>query len=222
MDINVDIAEGFPWDEELLQLASSANVCCGAHAGSPQLTTATFNRCRELGVRIGLHPGYPDRFAMGRDPVMKVDLQGESLVEVMWRQVERFVFVASYIKPHGAFYHESAKLPVVAQALEAMLDRSRLPLMGLPQGGHAAIAAKVGVPFIREGFADRRYGKDGFLVSRNEPDAVLTDHATIAKQSLALSSEVDSICVHGDNPDALLVAATVRRALLRAGHEVGW
>ena len=61
VDLNVDIGEGFPFDAELLRFATSANVCCGAHAGSLKLTEETVALCRRNNVRIGAHPGYPDR-----------------------------------------------------------------------------------------------------------------------------------------------------------------
>ena len=51
IDLNADIAEGFPYDEALLKLLSSANIACGLHAGGAKemqrLTQIGRASCRE-------------------------------------------------------------------------------------------------------------------------------------------------------------------------------
>ena len=108
VDLNVDIGEGFPHDEELLEFATSASVCCGEHAGSWDLTVATIGLCQDLGKRIGMHPGYPDRPGMGRRTLLPYNSTtwNSSLVE----QAVRFCGYVkpAYVKPHGAFYNDTA------------------------------------------------------------------------------------------------------------------
>ncbi len=108
IDLNVDVGEGFAFDRDLLDLATSANVCAGGHAGSEALTMDTVELCRSRNVRVGVHPGYPDRATMGRRS-MRVEEHHEFLGSV-FHQVKRFVGLArpSYLKPHGAFYNDTA------------------------------------------------------------------------------------------------------------------
>lgn len=220
IDLNVDIGEGFPFDADLLTFATSANVCAGEHAGSWELTMDTIHRCLEAGVRIGMHPGYPDRASMGRislDPS-----KAQVFTESIDRQVERFYFFvpAAYLKPHGALYNDAAAgLPEAVEMIEDACRRFQLPLMGLPGTPMQAMAP---AGFIQEGFSDRAYLSDGRLVPRSEPGAILTSEAEVRRQTLSLAARVDSICLHGDTPGCVAFAELVYAAILDAGYEVGY
>lgn len=248
VDLNVDIAEGFPFDRELLAFATSANVCCGVHAGSEVLTMATVEDLKSRGMAFGAHPGYPDRESMGRVSIDE-DHQREYLRSV-FDQTKRFVQFArpSYVKPHGGFYNDTAiKLPPrwdrtilpprgVAgfdpaaaylaqfpgvQSLSMLLRVHKLPLMGLPGTAHEVVASRAGQPLIREGFADRAYREDGTLVPRGEPGAVLHDPDEVRRQILRLAPFVDSICLHGDTPNCVEYAELVVKTLVDNGFGVG-
>jgi UPF0271 protein len=247
IDLNVDIGEGFPFDEQLLDYASSANICCGAHAGSLALTEATIELCRSKNVRIGVHPGYPDRASMGRRD-MEVSEHSEYL-RSLFDQVTQFLGLCrpAYLKPHGAFYNQTAQIlpkswiptddrwsalihedPIGqaiglipgAGSLGMMLRIYRLPLMGLPGTAHEELAKRAEVAFIREGFADRRYREDGTLTPRLESGAVLEDEEAIRAQTLGLAPSVNSICLHGDTPNAVEFAKLVHATLREGGYEV--
>lgn len=247
IDLNVDIGEGFPNDEALLEFATSANVCCGEHAGSWDLTQATVELCRSKNIRIGAHPGYPDRAGMGRRP-MEVG-EHTKFLKSIFQQVERFAKLVrpAYIKPHGAFYNQTAEvLPPIwvptddrwkalidedpigialgkipgAGSLGMILRVHRLSLMGLAGTAHEEIAKRAEVLLLREGFADRAYRENGTLVPRTEPGAVLKDPALVKAQVLRIAPNVHSICLHGDTPDALEFAELVTKTLRDAGYEV--
>lgn len=219
-DLNVDIGEGFPFDGALLEIATSANIACGVHAGSWDLTIATIELCRAHGVRIGVHPGFPDRASMGRRVLSaeEVDHAQAGLVD----QVERFLAIApdaAYVKPHGAFYTmgmgpRSPERDAALAALCAVLEAARLPLMTIEGTPPAYLAAEIGVGVIAEGFADRAYRADGTLVPRGEPGAVLEDPSAIEAQVERLADQVDSICLHGDNPGCVEFARRVRDKLI--------
>lgn len=216
IDLNVDIGEGFPNDAALLEFASSANVCCGSHAGSWELTLATIELCLSRGVRVGAHPGYPNRESMGRT---HPDMAPDDLESSLHDQVSRFVVACppAYLKPHGAWYNELSKPTGGFDALAVanrLAEEYGLPLMVLP------IISTVGRK-IREGFADRAYEPDGSLRTRSLPGAVLVDPAEVRTQVLQLAESVDSICLHGDTPDALEFAELVTKTLHDAGYEVG-
>lgn len=217
IDLNVDIGEGFPFDADLLIFATSASICCGEHAGSWDLTQETIGLSLESGVRIGMHPGYPDRIHMGRVS-MKPEQRDEFAFSVR-RQIDQFFnFVpAAYLKPHGALYSDSQDgLHPMAMELMEACGRFGLPLLGMPGTAHEGL----GSGFLAEGFADRRYTASRRLVPRGEPGAVLADPSEIRRQVLELATTVDSICIHGDTPDCLSIAEIVYAALIDAGFEV--
>jgi UPF0271 protein len=248
IDLNVDIGEAFAFDRDLLKFASSANVCCGVHAGSEELTLATIDLCRRERVRIGVHPGYPDRPSMGRNPMEPG--QERAYLNSVFSQVQWFVKVGKpdYLKPHGGFYNDTAVVlpgdwqtakrtrdaikPYDAggfflghypgiQSLSMMLRVHRLPLMGLERTAHRQAAERAGQPLFREGFADRAYTSEGTLVPRTEPGAVYHDPAVIREQVLRLAPEVDSICLHGDTPNCVEFAELVYQTLVDSGYGIG-
>jgi UPF0271 protein len=220
IDLNVDVGEGFLFDEELLKVATSANVCCGAHAGSVELCLATVDRCRSLGLRVGAHPGVPDRENMGRAPlVFESEDQRVALLQSLLEQCA--VAQWDYVKPHGALYNATTSLGPATVPMVAFLLQTKLPLLGMPGSHHEDIAFAAEVAFVREGFADRAYTPQGVLVPRSAPGAVLTDPSQIAAQIQVLAERVDSICVHGDIPGCVEIAILVRSKLESCGYEVG-
>lgn len=244
IDLNVDIGEGFPNDEALLRFATSANVCCGAHAGDEALMAETIALCRARGVRFGAHPGYADRASMGRTSIDEA--HQKEYLDSIFAQLRRFAQYArpAYIKPHGAFYNDTAvpltdgwdldengqkayqaggiflaRYPGV-HSLQMILRVYKVPMMGLAGTAHEAVASRTNQRFLREGFADRAYREDGTLLPRSEPGAVLQELSQIREQVLRLAPEVDSICLHGDTPGCLEFAELVSHTLIDAGYEV--
>lgn len=232
VDLNVDIGEGFPYDTDLLEFATSANVCCGEHSGSWDLTLSTIELCLRKGIRLGMHPGFPDRASMGRriPEAKELDAYCKSVNE----QSRAFCEVAdpAYIKPHGAWYNlltpsvanadkvDGKTFGTCAGALFGMVLRTRKPAMLLPVCPAAMAIRATGGAVLSEGFADRAYLPDGTLKPRTEPGAVLEDPQAIRYQVLRLAETVDSICLHGDTPGCLEFAEMVRKSLEDAGFEV--
>lgn len=247
IDLNVDIGEGFPYDEDLLRFATSASICCGEHAGSRELTLQTIDKCKRRNTRIGAHPGYPDRENMGRRS-MTID-QHRAYLDSVFSQLRWFVGVANpaYIKPHGAFYNDTAApMPSTWEPYEGLLEPGapfdpagifisnvpgagslgmllrvyKLDLMGLSGTAHEMVAKRSNRRLIREGFADRAYRSDGTLVPRSEDGAVLAEPKSIKAQVLDLAPKVDSICIHGDTPGCLEFAEMVYGTLKNEGYRV--
>ncbi len=226
IDLNADLGEGAPFDDELLQWVTSANVACGEHAGSWTLTRETVGRCHDLGIRVGVHPGYPDRAGLGR--VSPTALQRQAWLASVREQTLRFVeaFEPAYLKPHGALYNDSARGEVWAiEGLVALLIETGVPLMGLEPAGrggpvHAAVAQLAGVPFIPEGFVDRGYDDFGFLLPRGTLGALLEGPEAGVAQALRLAGRCHSLCVHGDSPGCVAIVSAVRFALEGAGWQV--
>ena len=227
IDLNADLGESWPrWnsgeDVALLDVVTSANICCGAYAGDVDLILATCEAAVARGVSIGAQVGYPDRenFGRARFEIGAADLTREvthqiRLLDEMARSVGSRV---SYVKPHGALYNRIVDDEVQARAVvDGLLD---LPLMGLPRSVSLTIAEAAGIPVLHEGFADRAYTPEGRLVARTEPGAVLDDPTEVAAQAVRLLGDVASVCVHSDSPDALELARSVRTALEAAGAGV--
>jgi UPF0271 protein len=142
-------------------------------------------------------------------------------LESLARQVDFLVSSgAVYLKPHGALYNQATEPGPAAEVLTRLLERFRLPLLGLSGTEHEKIAAAVGVRFVREGFADRRLLPDGRLMPRSQPGSVLHDPRSVVDNALSLAQQVDSICVHGDTPGCVALARTVRSELEAAGWRV--
>ena len=217
MNLNADLGEGAGADEAILGFVDSANVACGAHAGSISIAIAAALRCRQRGVEVGAHPGYDDQATFGRVEVALSPAEIEALVAYQVAGLAAVVRIA-YVKPHGALYHRCQQDPAAADAVARVAKAHGVGLLGQPNFEIVAAAGRAGIPAYREGFADRLMMPDGNLAPRTHPGALL-DPAAAAKQAvqLAQSGRYDSICVHGDTKSAAETAAAVRQALRGAG-----
>lgn len=221
MNLNSDLGEGSPHEETILRLIDSANVACGAHAGSMTMSIATAWHCHELGIEVGAHPGYEDRKEFGR---VERALSAREIEALVAFQVAGLAAVTpiAYLKPHGALYHRCQKDPAAAAAVARVAARHNVGLMCQPGFAMVPAAERAGIPVYREGFADRLLMPDGSLAPRTRTDAMLPPHEA-ARQAVALakSGTIDSICVHGDTPNANAIATAVRQALKDAGVKTG-
>lgn len=239
IDLNSDLGENSPDrvvadDASMLAIVSSANVCAGSHAGTPEGIRQTLVDARDRGVVVGVHPGYRDYENFGRVPM---DIDDRTLQADIEYQVGALLGLAAsvgvavrYVKSHGALYNTIAcdahQAKVVAQAIRAV-DPS-LAFLALAGGISAQVAEDVGLTVAREAFADRAYEPTGHLVSRSVEGAVLHDPKLVAERMVSLvqdhtitaidgstvTVEADSICVHGDSAGAVQMAAAVRQTLL--------
>ncbi|KSV62126.1 LamB/YcsF family protein [Sinorhizobium sp. Sb3] len=245
IDLNSDLGESYgAWgmgdDAAMLAIVSSANVACGFHAGDPLGILKTVRAAAEKGVSVGAHVSYPDRVGFGRRDmdVTSAELTADVIYQIgALKGVAAAAGVAvSYVKPHGALYNRIAHDPKQGQAV---IDGIRaidpdLVLMGLAGAPILELARKSGLRTVAEAFADRAYTLDGQLVSRREPGAVLHDTGVIARRMLQLAHEgsleaidgstikidAQSICVHGDSPDAVAIARAIRQAFETDGITV--
>jgi UPF0271 protein len=219
MNLNADLGEGAGAEDAILEFVDSANVACGAHAGSVSISIATAWRCRQLGVEVGAHPGYDDRAGFGRVERALSPTEIEALVAYQVAGLAAVVPIA-YVKPHGALYHRCQRDPDAANAVARVAKAHGIGLLGQPGFEILAAAGRAGIPGYREGYADRLVMPDGTLAPRTHPGALLSPVAA-AKQAvhLAQSGRYDTICIHGDTKRAAKVASDVRRALRDAGIE---
>lgn len=223
IDLNCDLGEGFPFDAKLMPLITSANVCCGLHAGDASTSFQTLKLAKQHGVQVGAHPGFVDREHFGRRELPRTE---QELIEECSWQIGALQGLAqmaevslSYMKPHGALYNMACRDEQYARPLIEIACQFQLPIVGLPGSCLQALCVNR-CPFISEGFADRRYLDDGSLVPRSEPNAFIHDPIEAVKQAqwLIESGEIDTLCVHGDNPDALSFVQALRALMLE--HEI--
>jgi len=244
IDLNADLGE-FPEaladgrEEALLRLVTSANVACGGHAGDERTMAGVVTLARALGVRVGAHPGYPDRAGFGRDAG---GMTPSEIERTVFEQVSKLAEVAAragvrlaHVKPHGALYNDAARDEAVAAAVARAVRRWRAGacMVGLAGSSALGVYASAGLRAVAECFADRVYEADGSLRSRKLPGALIGDAraaaeqaASIARLGYAMAGGVrvaiaaETICIHGDGPDAVGFATAVRAALAAAGVTV--
>jgi len=236
IDLNCDLGEidgpaGETLDAQLMPYVSSINVACGGHAGGPDRIRKVVERALNLHLAIGAHPGYADRVNFGRIVVPMSPQEIHDLVsqqiQVVARIVEEFGATLHHVKPHGALYNLAATSPetafAIAEAVQAFDPDCRL--VGLSGSRLPEAATAVGLRTLHEVFADRNYLGDGSLVPRSQPNAVLHDASQIAARAVSIveTSEVleidgtrlklkcDSLCIHSDTPDAVMIAAEIQR-----------
>lgn len=241
LDLNADLGEhdGPPPApvRALLRIVTSANIACGAHAGDHESMRLVSAEAAALGVQIGAHPSFPDRAGFGRRVMV---MSPDDVTEAVTRQVHALCVSAisegatvRHVKPHGALYTLASRDRTTANAVvrAVVLVDASLALYA-PHG--SALAAAGGAACLRvvaEGFLDRAYEEDGSLTPRDVPGAVLHDADAACARALAWAAtgqvrtrtgkeralSLETLCIHGDTPDALAIATRVREALAAAG-----
>ncbi len=245
IDINCDMGESFGRyklgnDAEIMKYVSSVNIACGFHAGDPVTMSQTVDLALNAGMKIGAHPGFPDLIGFGR---RKMNLSFEEAkaniiyqIGALKAIVESKGGVLHHVKPHGALYNMASSDEMLARALaEAVYEvDDNLVYMGLSGSKMLSTAEQVGLKTAHEVFADRAYTNLGSLVSRRETGAVIHDseHVVIRvlkmvkeKKVLSVTGEelhikADTICLHGDTPNSVVLAKAIYEALSRNDIEI--
>jgi|ERR1700694_160401 len=242
IDLNADVAESFGARrsgdaEPLFAFVSSANVACGFHAGDPSIIAATIEAAIKQNVALGAHPSYPDPGGFGRK---SMHLSPDELRYGIIYQIGAVQAIArslgarlNHVKPHGALYNDAARDPEVAQIVAEAIASfdSDLILVGLAGSALLVAGRAARLAVAAEAFCDRRYEDNGLLRNRAHADAVLQGAQAAVAQALEIATEqvvhtasghviqleAQTLCVHGDTPDAAAIAEAVRTALTAAG-----
>lgn len=245
VDLNSDIGEGFGayvmgLDEEVIKHVTSVNLACGWHAGDPLIMEKTVKEAIKNNVAVGAHPGYPDLMGFGR---RNLDVSpSEARAYMIYQLGALSAFAAAngekiqHVKLHGAFYNTACVKPELAEeVISGILDVDKDIILLALSGSYIAKRAKErGLRVAQEVFADRAYNSDGTLVSRKLPGAVIHDKEVaierikkmvlegkvVAADGKEIEIVADSICVHGDNPEAVEFVRVIRENLIAEGIEV--
>lgn len=247
VDLNADAGESFGrWklgdDPALLPLVSSVNVACGWHAGDPATMRESVRLARENGVALGAHPGLPDLAGFGRRSMALRPAEAADACVYQYGALRGFADAAgvriTHVKPHGAFYGLTLRDDDVADAIaDAVASLDPELLVVLLAGPTAERVAARGARVVREAFADLDYDDNGHIIIEPNPGA--KDPELCAEQAMSvlrgsvtsvhgstIGVDADTICVHGDRPNAPEIARTIRARFDAAGvrlapmHEV--
>ncbi len=239
LSLNCDLGESFgPWvmgnDQAIIPLIDAANIACGGHAGDASTMRQCVVMARRHGTEIGAHISYPDKQGFGR---RAMNIRGQSLIDLIHHQIGGLDGIArshggkvSFVKPHGAMYHamleDSEILNEIMAAVAGWHATLELVVLATPRDRKTVqLAVAHGLTLRYEAFADRAYTNKGLLLDRDKPGAVLgpieaalqatdiTENRLRTPQGKRIPVKADTICVHGDNPDALELIGAIRQAL---------
>lgn len=232
IDLNADLGEGYPFDNELFPLISSANIACGGHAGDEKSIRDSLRQCLLYDVAAGPHPSYPDKENFGRKTLTqnKLDLQQSirSQMDLFCELAQKEKITPHHVKLHGALYNDCFDNEQLIAAVLEIIGEYGIPFVyGPAQSTFNSIAYSNGFQIVDEVFADRAYLPSAKLASRSVPGSVLKNTEQVAGQlnSILLKHEVrsidgsmiplqaDTICLHGDNEHAINFAKTIRGLL---------
>ena len=238
IDLNCDMGESFgAWpmgdDAGVMPWITSANIACGFHAGDFTTMQRTVELAKKHHVAIGAHVSLPDVQGFGRREMRVTPNEAHAMTLYQIGALHAFAHARgmrlAHVKPHGALYNMAAKDRQLSEAIaQAVRDFDPdLILVGLADSELTRAGEAAGLRVAHEAFADRRYEADGSLTPRRESDAVIHDVDAAVTQAMKIIAagkvdirtggeraiRADTICVHGDRPDAAVFAQRLRHAL---------
>jgi 5-oxoprolinase (ATP-hydrolysing) subunit A len=246
IDINSDLGESYGSftvgnDQEVMKYITSANIACGYHAGDHNVMFETVRLAKKFEVQIGAHPGFPDIAGFGR---REMHLSAREIYNLLVYQIGALSSICkvngtklSHVKPHGALYNMASKDRVMADAVaQAVSDIDpRLVIFGLAGSELVKAGREKGLRTAQEIFADRTYQSDGTLTSRQDENAMVHDRKLAIARVVRMIKEgkvsavdgtniiiqADTICVHGDEPQALKFVTELKQALEKEDIQIG-
>jgi UPF0271 protein len=245
INLNADVAEGWGAyeigdDAALMTIVRSANVACGFHAGDANTMHRLVMLASAAGVSIGAHPGFNDLWGFGRRAIRMNPAELEYMVAYQTGALQALGryggLKVTHLKAHGMLYNMAAEDEGYAMAIGRAVKAVDPEIIYVALAGSQMVRAaeRLGLRVAREGFCDRRYADDGTLVPRTVPGSVIGDAEQACAQALGLvlrgeavalsgrtiNVEVDTLCVHGDEPMAVAVAGRVKEALEDGGVRI--
>lgn len=242
IDLNCDMGESWHdqkigQDEAIMPLITSCNLACGVHGGDPKTRQKSLQLAVQHGVAIGAHPSLPNQQNFGRQVV---DLPAADLFDLLLTQgqclqeeARAFGQPLHHLKPHGALYHLAAQENKEADAVVKVCQQLQIPIIyGLAGSKLEKYTLAAGLLFVAEGFLDRAYENAQQLRPRQLEGALIQDSKQAAQRALQLVKEqsvtdyygkthplqVQTLCLHGDHPEALDHLKATRSLLAR--HQI--
>ncbi|NTW05192.1 MAG: LamB/YcsF family protein [Peptococcaceae bacterium] len=240
IDVNCDTGESYGYekddDEGLFSIITSANVACGFHAGDPLRMDKTVRLCKDNGVQIGAHPGYPDPMGFGRRDMEITPEEIGLYLLYQWGALEQIArasgMVVKHIKLHGALYNKAARDELLSREIFRLLERIDIDVVLVCPFGSTMydLAMEYEIRVAGEVYADRAYLRDGSLAPRGTTGAVIADPDKIAERTLEIirgeiktlegfiyKVKADTICIHSDTKGAFGLAEKITKTILEQG-----
>ncbi|SER52048.1 UPF0271 protein [Gracilibacillus ureilyticus] len=236
MELNCDLGEGYGKyqvgnDIQIIPLVDAVNIACGFHAGDVNTMKLTVQLAKKHNVRIGAHPGFQDLQGFGR---RKIDMDTSEIYGIILYQLGALsAFTKAqhtkihHVKPHGALYNMACEDKSIAQSIaQAVYDFDPgLILYGLADSRLTEAGEHIGLSVAHEVFADRTYQPDGTLTPRSEENAIIhrtedalkqiqlirKEQAVVATNGQRIKIKADTVCVHGDTPEAIEYVQKLRK-----------
>jgi len=240
MDLNVDMGESFGRyklgnDEEVMKYITSANVACGFHAGDPLVMRQTVQLAAEYDVAVGAHTGLEDLRGFGRRrmDITPDELRCDTLYQLgaLDAVLKASGMRMQHVKPHGILYRMVSDHERYAAAyLDAVSLFNRELFILIPRGTliwQRGVAE--GFRMAAEILVDLSYDDEGNWVlerakKARSPEEVAERALMVAKDKKIptisgkmIEAEADTICCHGDSPNAADVVSKVKEKLEQAG-----
>lgn len=241
IDINCDMGESFGMyelgnDEEMMKYVSTINVACGYHAGDPLIMRRTVALAKQYGINVGAHPGFPDLMGFGRRRMTATAEEVENYILYQVGALQAFLHAydmqLSHIKPHGAMYMMAMENDELAQAVLHAVEKidKRLPLFALNNSSLARLGQEQGFTIVFEVYADREHDETGSIVmTRKGADytdmeerarrvvRMITEGKVVTHDGKDIALKAETVCIHGDHPDAPKLAQAIVQQLDREG-----
>lgn len=245
INLNADVGEDFGryqmgHDHALLGVVRSVSIACGFHAGDPTIMHRLVGAAKAAGVSIGAHPGFDDRWGFGR---REIKMETSDLEYLVAYQIGALQGLAAYsgirvshVKAHGALYNMAARDLDLAMAIGRAIRTVDRELIYVAQAGSEMerAASRLDLACAREAFPDRGYDDGGELLARGREGAIVDHPSAAAERALRMAldgeivtasgrriaARIDTLCIHGDTPNAVGVATGIRAALDAAGIAV--
>ena len=229
-------------DERLMTVITTANLACGFHGGDPITMLKTVQLAERHGVVVGAHPGLPDLLGFGRRgmAITPEDAYAYVLYQVGALQgaLAPVRLGLHHVKPHGALtgmLNRDAELAAaVAQAIRDACPEQPVLYWPAPFEASAMVreARALGIRVVGEMYPDLDYDSQGQLILQRTKHAAdlgkagaqirrfLTEGRVEAQDGTSVELEAESVCIHGDGPNAFDVVGEARRVLAELRCEI--
>ena len=225
IDINCDMGESFGnWtmgnDEAVMPYITSANIAGGYHAGDPHVMRETVALAAEHDVGVGVHPGLPDKMGFGRRKMAASPEEVKDYVVYQLGALRAFCdahdVTFQHVKPHGAMYSMLSEDQEVARAVMEGIQEvdEDLIYLATDMNIYEVTEEYPNLDAVFEGYIDLDYRSDRSVIveqhkEARDPEEVADRFVSIATEGVVESVDgeeidipADSICIHGDNPNA--------------------
>lgn len=243
IDINCDMGESFGnWtmgnDAAVMPYITSANIAGGYHAGDPHVMRETVALAAEHDVGVGVHPGLPDKMGFGRRTMDATPEEVKDYVVYQLGALRSFCdahgVTFQHVKPHGAMYSMLSESPDHARAvMEGILDvDDDLIYLATDMNIYEVTEEYPELNAVSEGYVDLDYRADRSLIvekskEARDPEVVADRFVSIATEGVVetvdgetIDVPAESICIHGDNPNATDLLEAIHDRLDEHGIEL--